>query len=119
LHYCSHGGNTLLMMQAIARRMFKIGGRTRVGELPIDRSNTSLIVPQLVTAFEEEQRLLLALAPEGTRKWTTYCSSCANFTRRSKVTGPKCRGLSLSRRNNRDPESARYQGRSSIFFQLA
>lgn len=44
----------------------------KLGAMPIDRSNAAMIIPQLVTAFEKESRLLLALAPEGTRKWMPY-----------------------------------------------
>jgi len=44
----------------------------KLGAMPIDRSNAAMVVPQLVTAFRKESRLLLALAPEGTRKWMPY-----------------------------------------------
>lgn len=43
-----------------------------LGALPIDRSDAASIVPKLVDSFEKEDKLLLALAPEGTRKWTPY-----------------------------------------------
>lgn len=42
------------------------------GAMPIDRSHAVSTVQQLITAFNEEERLLLALAPEGTRKWQPY-----------------------------------------------
>ena len=42
------------------------------GAMPIDRRNTASTVQQLIAAFETEQRMLLALAPEGTRKWKPY-----------------------------------------------
>jgi 1-acyl-sn-glycerol-3-phosphate acyltransferase len=45
---------------------------TALGAMPIDRSDATSIVPQLVDAFETEDRLFLALAPEGTRKWMPY-----------------------------------------------
>ena len=43
-----------------------------MGAIPIDRSNARTIVPQLVTAFEREDHLFLALAPEGTRNWVPH-----------------------------------------------
>ena len=42
------------------------------GALPIDRSHAASTVKQMVNAFEEEDHLFLALAPEGTRKWKPY-----------------------------------------------
>ena len=42
------------------------------GAMPIDRSQTASTVQQLINAFNEEEHLLLALAPEGTRKWQPY-----------------------------------------------
>jgi len=42
------------------------------GALPIDRSDATLVVPQLVCAFAEQEHLFLALAPEGTRQWKPY-----------------------------------------------
>lgn len=42
------------------------------GALPIDRSHATSTVQQMVDAFEKEEHLLLALAPEGTRKWKPY-----------------------------------------------
>ena len=43
-----------------------------LGAMPIDRRQAASTVSQLVDAFETEDRLLLALAPEGTRKWKPY-----------------------------------------------
>ena len=43
-----------------------------IGCMPVDRSVATGVVPQLVEAFEREERLFLALAPEGTRKWTPH-----------------------------------------------
>lgn len=43
-----------------------------VGCIPVDRSDAAAIVPQLVDAFRKRDRLYLALAPEGTRKWQPY-----------------------------------------------
>ena len=42
------------------------------GAMPIDRSHTASTVQQLITVFNEEERMMLALAPEGTRKWKPY-----------------------------------------------
>ena len=42
---------------------------TAMGAMPIDRRDAAGIVPQLVKAFEEQDHLFLALAPEGTRSW--------------------------------------------------
>lgn len=39
------------------------------GAIPLDRDVASSTVQQLVDAFEREERLNLALAPEGTRSW--------------------------------------------------
>ncbi len=41
----------------------------KVGAIPVDRSKSASIVQQLVDAFEKEEHLFLAVAPEGTRKW--------------------------------------------------
>ncbi len=46
-----------------------------LGALPIDRSKNMSIVRQMVEAFEKEQHLFLALAPEGTRKFKPYWKS--------------------------------------------
>ena len=43
-----------------------------LGAMPIDRRQTASTVNQLIDAFEREEHLLLALAPEGTRKWKPY-----------------------------------------------
>lgn len=42
------------------------------GAIPIDRRKASNIVPQLISTFESEDKLFLALSPEGTRKWIPY-----------------------------------------------
>ncbi len=47
----------------------------RLGAIPVDRSKSASIVRQLVDAFEQEQHLFLALAPEGTRKFKPYWKS--------------------------------------------
>jgi len=43
-----------------------------LGAMPIDRSDATSIVSQLVDAFRTEEHLFLALAPEGTRKRMPY-----------------------------------------------
>jgi len=44
----------------------------RFGAIPVDRSRGSGVVRQLVDMFHDSERLNLALAPEGTRRWTQY-----------------------------------------------
>jgi len=44
----------------------------RLGAMPIDRSHGAGVVQQLVDIFKTSDRLFLALAPEGTRKWTPH-----------------------------------------------
>ena len=48
---------------------------TALGAMPINRDDPAAIVPQLIAAFERDEHLFLALAPEGTRKWTPYWKS--------------------------------------------
>ena len=43
-----------------------------LGATPIDRSDSSKVVPQLVETFAKSERFFLALSPEGTRKWMPY-----------------------------------------------
>lgn len=45
------------------------------GAIPIDRSQGTGIVPQLVRMFSENDQFNLALAPEGTRKWMPHWKS--------------------------------------------
>ncbi len=47
----------------------------RFGGIPVERSQRHGIVPQLVEAFAREPRLLLGIAPEGTRKKVTQWKS--------------------------------------------
>ena len=42
------------------------------GAMPVDRSKSESIVDQMVAAFEKENDLFLALAPEGTRSHRPY-----------------------------------------------
>jgi 1-acyl-sn-glycerol-3-phosphate acyltransferase len=46
-----------------------------MGAMPINRSDANSIVAQLVESFATEEKLFLALAPEGTRKWRPYWKS--------------------------------------------
>lgn len=45
---------------------------SRFGAIPVDRSSSSGVVQQLIDLFLNSDRLCLALAPEGTRKWTPH-----------------------------------------------
>lgn len=56
-----------------------------LGCIPVDRSAASDIVTQLVKAFEKEDHLFLALAPEGTRKWKPHWKT--GFYRIAKAAG--------------------------------
>lgn len=47
----------------------------RFGGIPVERSQRHGIVPQLVDTFAREPRLLLGIAPEGTRKKVTQWKS--------------------------------------------
>lgn len=47
----------------------------RFGAIPIDRSRGAGVVQQLIDMFDDNERLNLALAPEGTRKWRQYWKS--------------------------------------------
>ncbi|MGH7638338.1 MAG: lysophospholipid acyltransferase family protein [Gemmatimonadaceae bacterium] len=40
----------------------------RLGGIPIDRTNANAVVSSVVMQFENRRRMLLAIAPEGTRK---------------------------------------------------
>jgi len=42
------------------------------GAMPIDRRKSGTVVDDLVKAFRDEESLILALAPEGTRKWKPH-----------------------------------------------
>ncbi|MFQ5547078.1 MAG: lysophospholipid acyltransferase family protein [Woeseia sp.] len=44
----------------------------RLGAIPIDRSRGAGIVGELIERFRQNDRLALALAPEGTRRWMPY-----------------------------------------------
>lgn len=40
----------------------------RLGGIPVDRNNSNAVVTSIVSEFERRRRLVLAIAPEGTRK---------------------------------------------------
>ena len=42
------------------------------GAMPIDRRRPGAVVRDMVEAFNREEKLILALAPEGTRKWRPH-----------------------------------------------
>jgi len=46
-----------------------------MGGIPIDRSKPHRVVPQTIAAIRSRDELILALAPEGTRKWTDHWKS--------------------------------------------
>jgi 1-acyl-sn-glycerol-3-phosphate acyltransferase len=46
-----------------------------MGGIPVDRSQPQGITAELVRRFRERPRLWLALAPEGTRRWTDHWKS--------------------------------------------
>jgi 1-acyl-sn-glycerol-3-phosphate acyltransferase len=46
-----------------------------LGGIPLDRTNTENFVNEIVDRFNASERLVLALAPEGTRKHTDYWRS--------------------------------------------
>lgn len=56
-----------------------------IGAIPVDRNAAAGIVPQLVRAFAREERLFLALAPEGTRRWQPHWKT--GFYRIAKAAG--------------------------------
>ena len=45
------------------------------GAIPVDRSRGAGVVQKLIDMFADNEHLNLALAPEGTRKWTQYWKS--------------------------------------------
>ena len=47
----------------------------RLGAIPVDRRASHNFVQQMVDEFAQRDRMILALAPEGTRKYTEYWKS--------------------------------------------
>ncbi|WP_444998356.1 lysophospholipid acyltransferase family protein [Aliikangiella sp. IMCC44359] len=47
----------------------------KLGGIPIDRSQSHNIVDSIVKSFEQNERMLLALAPEGTRSYKEHWKS--------------------------------------------
>jgi 1-acyl-sn-glycerol-3-phosphate acyltransferase len=56
-----------------------------VGGIPIRRDRPDGVVEQIVRAFDEEETLMLAITPEGTRSYTPYWKS--GFYRIAKAAG--------------------------------
>ncbi len=48
---------------------------TAMGAIPVERTRSGANVEKLVRLFAEEEELLLALAPEGTRRWRPHWRS--------------------------------------------
>jgi 1-acyl-sn-glycerol-3-phosphate acyltransferase len=63
------------MMKDVVFHWPVAGLMRRIGGLPIDRSRPHDIVPQMAAVFQERDRFLLAITPEGTRKRTGYWKS--------------------------------------------
>jgi len=46
-----------------------------MGGIPVDRTKSSNFVDQIVISYKESEKLIIAIAPEGTRKRTDYWKS--------------------------------------------
>ncbi len=62
-------GKHTIFVGFIGRILRKLGG------IPIDRSHPHRVVAQTLDAMNKRDELILALAPEGTRKWTDHWKS--------------------------------------------
>jgi 1-acyl-sn-glycerol-3-phosphate acyltransferase len=62
-------GKHTIFVSVIGRLLKKLGG------IPIDRSHPQRVVTQTIDAIKKRDELILALAPEGTRKWTDHWKS--------------------------------------------
>ncbi len=62
-------GKHTIFVGFIGRLLRKLGG------IPIDRSHPHRVVAQTLDAMKKRDELILALAPEGTRKWTDHWKS--------------------------------------------
>ncbi len=62
-------GKHSLFVGLVGKFLVKLGG------IPIDRSNPHRVVPNTIEAIQNRPELILALAPEGTRKWTNHWKS--------------------------------------------
>lgn len=62
-------GKHTIFIGFIGRILKKLGG------IPIDRSHPHRVVSQTIEAIKKRDELILALAPEGTRKWTDHWKS--------------------------------------------
>ena len=64
------------MVKAPVFRWPLVGPLVRwLGGIPIDRRAPNNVVDQMADAFQQHERLMLAITPEGTRKKTTYWKS--------------------------------------------
>jgi 1-acyl-sn-glycerol-3-phosphate acyltransferase len=65
-----------VMVKAPVFRWPLVGPLMRwLGGIPIDRSAPNNVVDQMADAFQQHERLMLAITPEGTRKKTPYWKS--------------------------------------------
>ena len=65
-----------VMVKAPVFRWPLVGPLMRwLGGIPIDRSAPNNVVDQMADAFQQHERLMLAITPEGTRKKTAYWKS--------------------------------------------
>ncbi len=62
-------GKHTLFVGFVGRFLKALGGH------PIDRSKAHRVVAQTVEAIKSREELILALSPEGTRKWTDHWKS--------------------------------------------
>ncbi|MDQ3234566.1 MAG: 1-acyl-sn-glycerol-3-phosphate acyltransferase [Pseudobdellovibrionaceae bacterium] len=62
-------GKHTIFVGVIGRFLRSLGG------IPIDRSHPHRVVTQTIEAINKREELILALAPEGTRKWTDHWKS--------------------------------------------
>ena len=47
----------------------------RIGGIPVNRQSKHNLVEQIASAFDREERFILALAPEGSRAWSEHWRS--------------------------------------------
>lgn len=62
-------GKHTIFVGPVGRLLKKLGG------IPIDRSHPHRVVGQTIEAMKKRDEMILALAPEGTRKWTDHWKS--------------------------------------------
>ncbi|UCF63641.1 MAG: lysophospholipid acyltransferase family protein [bacterium] len=75
-----------MIMTAIGLKLYWVGKHTifrrpfgwlmnLMGGIPVDRTRSTNFVDQIVMSFQESDKLIVAIAPEGTRGWTEYWKS--------------------------------------------